>query len=262
MRCKAGLFSRFVQFAPTDITGLTAWFDASDAATLFDEDVGGSATAADGEVGRLEDKSGNGRDFVQATSADRPVRKTNVQNGLDVIRFDGSDDHMEMAASMADLIAASSSTIFIVAKAASVTTNEADIYDNQMLLGDNGLWNGFFVLKSNDTASAFGYDGSDPDPTATVSYTPPAWVVFAVRHDGTNLSARINGGSAASAGLVARTQLGNTPLLGITTGVGTPGYSKKFFDGDLAEVLIYNAALSESNQAAVEGYLAGKWGIS
>jgi hypothetical protein len=263
MRCKAGLFSRPVDvFLPTSISGLTAWFDASDAATIFDQSIGGSATAPDGQVGRLQDKSGNGRNFVQATSADRPTRKTNVQNGLDVIRFDGSGDHMNMSALMSNLITASSSTVFIVARAATVTTNEADIFDNQLLLGDNGLWHGFFVLKSNGTASAFGYNGDVPDPTATVSYTPPAWVVFAVRHNGTNLSARINGGTPASAALATRQELGNAPVLGITTDASEPSYTKKFFDGDLAELLIYNVALSESDQDVVEGYLADKWGIS
>lgn len=261
MRCKAGLFSRFREFSPTNIAGLTAWFDASDAATLFDEDVGGSATAADGEVGRLEDKSGNDRHFVQATSADRPIRKVAVQNGLDVVRFDGTSDYMEMSAVLSDLIAAAAGTVFIVAKAASVTTDEADIFNNQTLFGDNGLWNGFFVLKDDDTASAFGHDGTN-DPTATVAYVPGNWVVFTAWHDGTDLAVAANSGTPDTAALVARDQVANTPVLGITNDPGDMDYVAKFFDGDLGEMLIYNVALSGPQRAAVEAYLATKWGIS
>jgi hypothetical protein len=249
-------------FAPTKITGLTAWFDASDAGSLFDSDTGGTAASPDGQVGRLENKIGNGLNFFQSNSAARPTRKANTKNGLDVIRFDGENDYMENVGLWSGMISASSSTVFIVASAASVTTDEEFIFDNQMLLGDTGMWNGWFVLKSDDTASAFANDEVE-DQTATVSYIPPNWVVYEVRHDGTNLTARINGGSPASVNLGARASLGlsNTPLLGLTTELGNLDYTSKFFHGDLAELLIYNVALSESNQAAIEGYLADKWDI-
>jgi hypothetical protein len=262
MRGKAGLFSRFREFAPTNFAGLSAWFDASDDSTLFDSNSGGSATSSDGEVGRMEDKSGNGRHFFQATSADRSIRKTSAKNGLDVIRFDGAGDYMEMSGLMSDLIAASASSVFIVAKAASVTSNEADIYNNQTLFGDNGLWHGFFVLKDNNTASVFGYAVGGSDPTATVSYTPSNWVVFTAWHDGSNLSAAVNSGSPATASMASRDQLTNTPVLGITRDQSNPGYTAKFFDGDLGEMLVYNTALSGSQRLAVESYLAAKWGIS
>ena len=261
MRGKAGLVSRFREFSPTNISGLTAWFDASDSATLFDADVGGTATPADGEVGRLQDKSGNGRHFAQGTSADRPIRKTGIKNGLDVIRFDGVSDFMQMSATMSDLIAASASTVFIVAKAATVTTDEADIYDNQTLFGDTGLWHGFFVLKDDDTASAFGHDGSS-DPTATLAYVPTNWAVFTAWHDGSNLAAAINSGAPASSSLASRSQLANTPVLGRTNDLSDLGYVAKFFDGDFGEMIIYNATLSAPQRAATEDYLATKWGIS
>jgi hypothetical protein len=68
------------------------WLDASDAATLFDAVSGGSLVAADGAVARWQDKSGNARHVTQAASGSRALRKTAVQNGLDVLRMDGSND--------------------------------------------------------------------------------------------------------------------------------------------------------------------------
>ncbi len=68
------------------------WFDAADAATLFNATSGGTAVAADGEVWRWEDKSGNGRHAIQGGATLRPVRKVGVRNSLDAIRFDGSND--------------------------------------------------------------------------------------------------------------------------------------------------------------------------
>jgi hypothetical protein len=32
--------------------------------------------------------------------------------------------------------------------------------------------------------------------------------------------------------------------------------------GDIAEIIIYNTALSDANRSAVESYLISKWGIS
>ena len=113
MRGKAGLFSRFVPFSPASIAGLTAWWDASDSSTLFDADTGGSSTAADGEVGRVEDKSGASRHLIESTSANRPVRKTGIQNSLDVLRFDGTNDRMVTSQDFSDFFTASGSTVFV-----------------------------------------------------------------------------------------------------------------------------------------------------
>ena len=50
------------------------WLDAADASTVYDTSVGGSLTDDGGNVGRWEDKSGNARHAIQATSGNRPVR--------------------------------------------------------------------------------------------------------------------------------------------------------------------------------------------
>ena len=78
-------------WTPAQITSVL-WVDAADAETLFDAVSGGSLVAVDGAVARWEDKSGNDRHVTQSTSTSRALRKTTVQNGLDVLRMDGTDD--------------------------------------------------------------------------------------------------------------------------------------------------------------------------
>lgn len=260
MRGKAGLLSRFQPLDPLTIPGLTGWWDASDGGTLFDANSGGSATTADGDVGRWEDKSGNGRHFTQATAADRPRRKTAIQNGLDVVRFDGASEFMSLGVSLGSLIAAEAGTVFIVAKAAAVASNETDVWDNQTVLNDTGLWHGFFALKSDNTVWSYSYDASS-DPSVSRSYTAGNWAILATWHDGANLSARINQGTATSAALATRQQLSNTVTLGTTNDVSEGGYTAKFFDGDVAEILTSNQALSGADRQRVESYLADKWDI-
>ena len=102
--------------SPTQIAGLQLWLDAAAPETLFDATTGGSLVAADGGVARWEDKSGNNRHFTQATSNKRPLRKTAQQNGLDLLRFDGSNDNMTASgtASALKFLHGADSTIFIV----------------------------------------------------------------------------------------------------------------------------------------------------
>ena len=103
------------EFTPDLLTGLQLWLDASDADTLYDATSGGSLVAADGGVARWEDKSGNGRHATQGTSANRPARKTAIQGGKDVLRFDGSDDHLT-STDFLDLSSGQAITAFVVCK--------------------------------------------------------------------------------------------------------------------------------------------------
>ena len=63
----------------------TIWLDASDASTFTFSS--GSA------VSKWTDKSGNGYEFVQSTSANQPSR-SGMLNGLSTVVFDGSNDFL------------------------------------------------------------------------------------------------------------------------------------------------------------------------
>jgi hypothetical protein len=99
-----------------NIAGCQLWLDSSDASTLFNATTGGSLVAADGGVARWEDKSGNARHATQSTAANRPARKTAIQGGRDVLRFDGSNDFMSVASSEATFafLHSTNSTVFLV----------------------------------------------------------------------------------------------------------------------------------------------------
>jgi formylglycine-generating enzyme required for sulfatase activity len=259
-------------FSPSTLSGLTLWLDASHNTTLFDQDSGGSNPSDDDEIGRIEDKSGNNNHFYQDTSGYRPILKTNIKNNLDIIRFDGSDDNMIMSSGlMSDLITASGSTVFIVAKPSSISTNNnTNIWDNQTILTDNGPWNGFFTLRSltsdNDKISSYAYDGID-DQVATITYNDPQtiinqWVILTTKHDGSDLSITINSNSSDSNILITRDNINNIPILGMVDDTADEEFIAKFFDGDLAEIVIYNVSLSSGDVSSVENYLSQKWDIS
>lgn len=253
MRGKVGRFSRRQPFSPLTLSGLTGWWDASDASTLFDATSGGSAVSADGGVARLEDKSQGGRHFKQSSSTFRPLRKTSVKNGLDVIRFDGSDDVLEGSDFIySSLQSSSSSSIFIVAKATAVNTNSS-VYLNDAVFSETFAGHGAFALSSANTVAAYGYD--ETWRTAEVAYTAGDWISFASWHDGTSIYAQKNNDAAVSASLSTRQGTSNAPRLGAN-------YAAAYFDGDFGELLTFNVALSESDRAKVISYLTDKWGIT
>ncbi len=73
-----------------------AWFDPADLSTLFQDSAGTIPATADGDpVGRVLDKSGNGRHLLQAINAARPILRHS--GGLTWLDFDGVDDRMTFA---------------------------------------------------------------------------------------------------------------------------------------------------------------------
>lgn len=258
MRGKIGLVSRFNPFNPASVATLTFWLDASDSATMFDSTAGGSLVSADGEVARLEEKV-SARHFTQDTISARPIRKTAVRNGLDVLRFDGTADFMEHALAspyLSSLISSDNSTVFVAAKAAAINTDDADVKANAAVLADgatNHAWSAF----RGATAYSTGAQNVGGRKTVSSSYTAGEWKVFTTRHEWGVIGLRLNGGSEATEELYTR-------------GGMSPGFLKLganydasvCFEGDLGEVLIYNVALSAGNREAVESYLMTKWAIT
>ena len=220
------------------------WLDASDASTLYDAASGGSLVNPDGAIARMEDKSGSGRHAVSTGTA-RPIRKTSVQKGLDVARFDLLDDGVSgplntsaRAVYSVFVINAPSnsgkySRFFTVATAASP---------------DNS---GFIPLNRIGTADVIAsYAGGF---TATLAYTSGAHM-FSHLHSGTSYinyvdqspSATANGSIFTGA---TRYGIGTSPLVSGPTELGA----------DLCEMIVFNSSHTNTQRDAIFAYLTAKW---
>lgn len=74
-----------------------AWFDVSDASTLFQDIAGTVAVTAPGQaVARVNDKSGNGQHLTQSTAAKCPTYAVDG-TGRFYLDFDGVDDFLKSA---------------------------------------------------------------------------------------------------------------------------------------------------------------------
>jgi hypothetical protein len=253
---------------PTQITGLQLWLDASDASTLFDATTGGSLVAADGGVARWEDKSGNGRHATQSTSANRPARKTAIQNGLDVLRFDGSNDFLAIPSSTAafKFFHSSQSTFFCVFRHTQIETAAFAFIFMNRVAGSGGYVNylgsgnlRLQISNQNNEDVVLNTTGNNYIPSNTfAAYSivtnvsaSPASARSAIRKNSSSIvTANEYDAAPSSNDASANTHLGSST---------TPG---NYWNGDIAEIIIYNSALSDAMRAAVESYLIAKWAIT
>jgi hypothetical protein len=265
-------------------SGLQLWLDAAAPETLFDSTTGGSLVAADGGVARWEDKSGNSRHMTQATSGSRPARKTAIQGGLDVLRFDGSNDFMSVASSTATFkfLHDGDATVFAVYKwtAPGGAPNRRFMFSNHIDAESVDGTTGSAVWMRNDFGDALPYSklqflATNNGSTRTNSYTGDNSYAVDTFHclslvadnaNATNASRAVFRKSGTvqtdtAAGDSAALPTANASYdLHICTQAGPT--NRYFAQCDIAELIMYDAALSDTDRSAVETYLLAKWGIT
>jgi hypothetical protein len=245
-------------------SSLQVWLDAADASTIYDATSGGSLVAAGGSVARLADKSGNGRHATQDTQSLRPLRRTAIQAGLDVVRFDGADDSLRAANVFT---ATTEYTVFFVGRGDAINDNgRAFLSLAPTATSTNGY---FHYVYRNDLANKsramFTTNGSEQslssDTASGITYN--AFHCMSAVHSATGREWWINSASQGT----ANTATGSAAFSSAELRLGwyyARSAGEGFFplSGDIGEVLVYGSALSDANRSAVESYLMNKWGIS
>lgn len=224
----------WASFNPSSISGLQLWLDSSDSGTLYQDSAGVIPAINDGDpVGYWKDKSGNSRNFIQSTAANRPSLKTSIQNSKNIIRFDGSNDFIQPSGYA---VGPQPVTVFTVFKTNG--TGYHNIYDTA---GSNPM---MWIDGSGQIEfDVSGYRSSSVLNTATlVSYV--------------NAS---SGGIITINGVTATSPYNVALSSGSTTFFNRSG--GQTYKGDFYEMLIYNSALSTAQRQQVEQYLNQKWGI-
>jgi fibronectin type 3 domain-containing protein len=232
------------------IAGLYLALDAETAALQY---ANGAAVAT------WLDASGNARNAV-SSGGTRPTLVTNAINGRPALRFDGVDDHLTLPSGFQDFTGGM--TLFIV-KRPSVLTNAFKMFalgngagQQNIALGRAGQTSGYQFFTNNSGGSYGWFDTSGGLVAGQVA------MVSVAQEAG-----------AANASSYAELAKNGTALFGqlvyvppVTTRslnyIGKTYWNEGMFQGDIAEIVLYNRKLSASEMAAVQSYLAGKYGIS
>ncbi len=213
-------------YAPTDFSGLQAWWKA-DALSLNDGDPIGSWT----------DSSGNSK-TLSASGSVRPTYKTSIYNGQPIARYDGTDDAMTHT----NIALTGDLTIMAVVKmTAGVICGIGGTTDgaSQVRVDSDGTM--LFYNGSQVTALGWQYPRSD---LKLVTWTRISNSVVCYQ----------NGVEILTAG--TRSGTFNQAILGPPAAVTTQ------FKGDIGEALVYNVGLTPSQLAKLYyTYFKPKWGL-
>jgi hypothetical protein len=220
------------------------WLDASDSS---------SYTIATG-VSEWRDKSGNNRTFSQSTGNNQPTVATNAQNGRSVFAFDGTNDSMQGPAGFS--LTSTHTVIAVVRpdvrKIAGLLSGS--VTQSNLIYGDG---------SSSFSGTKFGAFGVGRAVYGGGTISAGSFQVFAAVCFGstlpTNLSMFTNGtggtasvetaGAAPNVAMTASLLIGNTQV-------------NQFWDGDIAELIIWDRAIASSERATAERAMGKKWGIT
>jgi hypothetical protein len=215
-------------FSPDQIAGLEMWLKAD------------AISASDGDpVATWEDSHTSNKDATQGTGGSQPTYQTNEVNGLPIVRFDGTDDVLNVAGILNN---DATRTVFVLAKIRAYQNGDAVMgWQAAAFIGMTATG---WQYRTNEAA------GGVVIGTAAAGTTH----IAAVRFNSTSSAdGYFDDGAATNFDPSGGYQNGVAALQ-----IGARG-STAFGAVDVGEALVYDSALSDTDLDNVRGYLNDKW---
>jgi len=193
-------------------------------------------------VNQWLDQSGNQNNALQTTALNRPEWVPNVVNGLPAVHFDGTNEYFGLPNLWSGAMQAEA---FVVVRAATATPSQRQGLWSFGSSGNMACYPEIDGSLSDDFCSGTWHNMGVPAPPLTQFnvYEVSSGSTWEAWLDGFLLyQANANGVS-----------LVNSPILGAC-------YWGRF-TGDIAEVMVFNRSLTDSERGTVNGYLEGRYGL-
>jgi hypothetical protein len=222
---------------PDTVSGLAAWYKA-DAIT---GKVNGDP------ISQWDDSSGNARHLTQATSGKQPtyVTTTSLFNGLPCVRFAGTDDTLANT-SVTGMATMSGITVVVVDRLAASADQDVMHLDNTA---------GVNVVRSTYELTGWGGEAGGSNVQGTLTGQAGRGTGIRTTHyDGSTVT--VLQGTSALGRLAATGTVTTTRIF-----MGSYRDGANYMTGDVAEVCVYNKALSAAERATVVKGLAYKYQI-
>jgi hypothetical protein len=227
--------------------GLALWLRA-DAGTV----TSGSA------LSQWIDQSGNERHAVSETQPTQPTLVQDVLNGRPIVRFDGVDDfltfHLPVNGSEA------MSLFLVAANSQNQNGGETGAERAALFWNEDAPWGTIYLSPYQSSVNfRFGTTqvGNRPNYLRP-SFIGSAFTMNAAIKDGTTDSLYVDGTQVMKAGGRLVTIAGCQPIGNL--GRGYDGNT--YYAGDIAEVMIYNRALTVAERHKLEQMLSSKYGLT
>jgi hypothetical protein len=229
---------------PPITEGLIGHFDANNITGLNDEDA----------VSQWNDISGNDKHATQANAGRQPKYKTNVIEGKPAVEFDGVDDSLTSSLSSPG----DDYTAFAIVYPHSVSAASGDLLTyGYTVMATTSLY-GLWLTIREENIRHYAYSG------AVGTYGQTSGLGISVNEAILlSVNAIRNTANGANIYLDGSNKLTHTPADTAWAGsfcIGDLRDNRKIvFDGLIAEILVYNTTLSDTDRASVEQYLGDKW---
>lgn len=197
-------------------------------------------TASGGLVSRWLDQSGNGRHASMNLVSRQPALASGALNGRPVIRFNGAQSmYLDIYAQPTTF------TVFVVGK------NSMPSESYSMILGPGSTSPNNQLRWENGSQVLFvGLGNNMPIITSSIGNTR-AYHALSARYNGSVMNVYRDGNTVSSHSF---TTTGPWTLASVGSWL-----SSYYMQGDLAEVILYDRALSETERASVNEYLRSKY---
>ena len=229
----AGCLASTAQAVPV-LSGLELWLDASDASTF--------TFSSGSQVSQWRDKSDQGNHA--STSSNFPSRQTGVIGGLPAVSFNRQP--LTIAGGL-DVAADQDRTAFVVMNYSASTNNSEILGTSTGNMVDVGQWSVPWRLRLRQTDNAFSAANSLPAGSHLVAITGDAAGSHAWR-GGTSIIDTAD--KRFHWGMNANMQVGGAVFTG------------REYIGNLAELVVYDRALSDLEMNAVGYQLQEKYGLA
>jgi hypothetical protein len=245
-------------FLPTQISGCQLWLDAADPTGTGTLPVGGSTLAT------WKDKSPNG---FTGTAFNSPTVQANILNGLPVIRFNGTNQYIDFGNILN--LGTNGLSMFAVTKFAKppdTIDNGGWIVGKTSYRGNYGRWGMGYDGYYSSGMTAY-YEEVTTFVGPSFPFNPSTqFNLFSSQTNRTSFSRILLNGTlgAQSDFSLIPTNMSNTDSLFVASYGNSTGIAPLLtynLNGDIAEILVYFATLTDAQRQQIEGYLAWKWGI-
>jgi hypothetical protein len=239
-------------FSPSSIAGYARDWNFADATKLYTDIAHTTSVTADGDpIGAIVDGVGGAVYLVApGDNTTRPTYETNIQNGLSVGRFDGSNDYLS-----GTITADASQTIFVIAKKTAAVGGTGKVVWSLNATGTRAC---LYTDSDSPSGTGYNYYASAADAETAIGGTPTDWNIIAMRYATvSDIKIYFNGGAAAASfDPHDNYSTATTLFLAAQSDTTLPG------DYDIGRVLVYSAALSNTDLDSLFSYLGTLWNIT
>jgi len=234
---------------PSQVNDLVFWVDASD----IDGNGQPDGLSGGAPIGEWVDKA-SGNNASQSTSTLQPTLNLGAVNGLPAVTF--ASDYLATGSQI--ITGTSGRTIFAVAQANDTGSNQAILSLTSMAGGDPMPDGSFYTLSGEVAVRLKGYQLFDQDidsPDFSVLSIANATGAVIAGIDGYLNGVQMGVADQGLGGVTIDTRSSGESLIGVAHTGNT------YFNGSIAELIVYDRELAPGEMWQVTEYLGLKYGI-